>query len=369
MSGRRAAVVTAITALIAVPAGATHQAGHLPPPGPAKVRFAPGFPQLKDSEWGFRLGGFGGIRPRAPRHHFPVIFLHGNNVDHADWYLVRDDFSSAGWNDQELWGFSYNGLGNDEGNTATRDNPEGKAEHQEMAGDGVGRITNNDVNVADLYAFIKAVRAYTGSSKFSLVSHSLGVTIARKTLKVHPELRPDLVAFIGIAGGNHGTSLCPPGSGGGAVYNCDEVEASSPWLAELNGPDGSDETYPPAKWMSVYEGTGTSDVAFLGTYAQSPVLKGADNRQYPFNNHNQLRVNAPIVADYRAFIEAAERPHLSPPNAKPVPKVLPSRTKRALPASPSSPTGAATATSTGCWPRARWWRWASTPSSRSSSIS
>ncbi|HVL89911.1 MAG TPA: alpha/beta fold hydrolase [Actinomycetota bacterium] len=314
----RAVVAGLALLLAAASAGADHQNGHTPPVGPMKAHFPAGFPALTDAEWSFRLGGFGGIRQGAPLKHVPVIFVHGNNVDHADWYHVRDDFKAAGWTDQELWGLSYNGVGNDNGNTPSRDNPAGRAERAEMGGDGIARITANDVNVPDLHAFVTAVRAYTGSKKFTIVAHSLGVTVARKMLKVHPALRADLVAFVGIAGGNHGTSLCPPGSEGN-VYACDEIAANTPWLAELNGPDGSDETYPPAKWMTVYEGTGTYDVAFMGTYAQSPVLKGADNRQYPFTNHNQLRVAANVVADYRAFIENAEKPYLAAPTT-PAPK-------------------------------------------------
>ncbi|HEX9696876.1 MAG TPA: hypothetical protein VGB64_11270 [Actinomycetota bacterium] len=303
---RTLAFVSVLLASAALPAHADHQNGHTPPVGPAKARFATDFPVLTDAEWGFRLGGFGGIRNGAPRAHIPVIFVHGNNVDHADWYLVRDDFKAAGWTDQELWGLSYNGVGNDNGNSPSRDNPDGSAERTEMGGDGIARITANDVNVPDMVAFIRAVREYTGSAKFSIVAHSLGVTVARKTLKVHRELRTDLVAFVGIAGGNHGTSLCPPGTEG-TVYACDEVAANTPWLDELNGPGGSDETYPPAKWLTVYDGSGAADVAFAGPqYAQSPMLSGADNRPYPLTNHNQLRVNAAIVADYRTFIEAAE---------------------------------------------------------------
>jgi len=38
---------------------------------------------------------------------------------------------------------------------------------------------------------------------------------------VHRELRRDLVAFVGIAGPNHGTTFCPPGSEGNVV-SCDE---------------------------------------------------------------------------------------------------------------------------------------------------
>ena len=278
-----------------------------PPQGPAKVHFGLGFPKLKDSEWKFALGGFGGIRPRTARHHVPVIFVHGNNVDAADWYPVRDDFRAAGWTDQELWALSYNGLGGANGTALMTQNPEAQADRTEMGWDYQTRITEDDVNVPDLYAFIRAVQAYTGSQKFSLVTHSLGVTLARQTLKVHPELRSDLVAFVGIAGGNHGTTFCPPGSEGNVV-SCDEIAAGTPWLAALNGPNGSDETYAPARWLTVYDGTGAGDPAYVGpTYAQSPLLKGADNRQFPNTYHNDLRLSPAIVAEYRAFIEKAEK--------------------------------------------------------------
>ena len=41
--------------------------------------------------------------------------MHGNNVDAADWYVVRDDFRAAGWTDQEMYALSYNGLGGENG--------------------------------------------------------------------------------------------------------------------------------------------------------------------------------------------------------------------------------------------------------------
>lgn len=316
MMHRVAAVAAVFVAVAATtPSQAMHQNGHVRPYGPAKVRFAPDFPRLSDTEWGFALGGFGGIRKGAPRKHAPVIFIHGNNVDHADWYLVRDDFKRAGWNDQELWGLSYNGLGNDEGNTTQRDNVEGRQEHLEMAGDQIGRIANNDLSaVPDLYQFVMAVRRYTGSNRFSMVSHSLGVTVGRKMLKVHPELRKDLVAFVGIAGGNHGTSLCPPGTET-TVFACDEVAANTPWLRSLNGPNGNDETYRPGRWMTIYDSSGVADGAFAGTYAESPYLKGAENRRFPMTNHNMLRVSAPIVTIYRRFIEDADRLRATKPPA------------------------------------------------------
>lgn len=292
--------------LTTAPAAADHQLGHDPPQGPARVAFAADFPALLDHEWGFPLGGFGGEVAGKRLDHVPVIFVHGNNVDAGDWYPVRDDFRAAGWSDQELWALSYNGLGGSNGSALTRDNPEAREEREEMGWDGASRVTANDVNVPDLHDFILAVRAYTGSARFSIVAHSLGVTVARKTLEVHPDLRDDLVAFVGIAGANHGTSFCPPGSEGW-VHSCDEIAAGTDWLAELNGSGGSDETYGPARWMTVYDGTGVGDPAYAGpTYAQSPRLAGADNREYPGTYHNDLRLAPDIVEDYRAFIEAAE---------------------------------------------------------------
>lgn len=280
---------------------------HGEPQGPAKVLFANDFPTLIDAEWGFRIGGFGGLAHGAARRHVPVIFVHGNTTDHTNWYPAIDQFKAAGWTNQELWGLSYNGLAGNGAGALFTPNPQAEAEHADMGQEGQTPNTSNDVNVPDLYQFILAVRAYTGSAKFSIVGHSLGVTLARKTLKVHPELRQDLVAFVGIAGANHGTSLCPPGSEG-VVNSCDEIAANTAWLAELNGPGGSDETYPPARWLTIYDGSGLADPAYAGpTYAQSPALLGAENRQYPLTYHNDLRLTPAIVKDYRLFLEAAEQ--------------------------------------------------------------
>lgn len=301
-----AVAVLGLAATMAAPPAAVADPPHARPQGPAAVAFGAGFPALTDHEWGFPLGGFGGISAGAPRTHVPVIFVHGNNVDAADWYAVRDDFRAAGWTDQELFALSYNGLGSEAGVGVGRPQLDKANEHVAMGWNGSFNITNNTVNVPDLYDFILAVRAYTGSDRFSLVGHSLGVTLARKVLKDHPELRPDLVAFVGIAGANHGTSFCPPGTERDVV-SCDEIAAGTPWLDALNGPDGSDETYGPAQWLTIFDGTGIGDPAFAGPlYAQSPRLLGATNLSFDVTYHNDLRVARPIVSVYRQFLESAE---------------------------------------------------------------
>ncbi len=300
------AFIGAVVITLSLPSAASHTGGHTTPQGPAKIRFAADFPRLSDHEWGFQIGGFGGIARGAPRRHVPLILVHGNNVDHADWYPARDRFREAGWTEQELWALSYNGLGAENGSALFTPNPERDQEHIEMGWNGSAHVTSNEINVPDLYDFILAVRAYTGSQKFSIAAHSLGVTLARRTLQLHPELRRDLVAFVAIAGGNHGTSFCPEGSQT-QLNSCDEIAAGTPWLAELNGADGADETYAPVQWLTVYDGSGAGDPAFAGpAYAQSPALKGADNREYPGTYHNDLRLDPKIVRDYREFIEAAE---------------------------------------------------------------
>lgn len=292
-----------LLAMLGGPALADHEGGH-GAQGPAKVRFAEDFPELLDDEWGFPIGGFGGVEAGAPRTHAPVIFVHGNNTDHGDWYPVRDDFRAAGWNDQELWALAYNGLGGPNGTALQRANPEHDAELLEMGYDGSARVTANDLNVPDLSAFIRAVQAYTGSEGYHLVGHSLGVTLARKTLLVHPDLQAGLISFVGIAGANHGTSFCPTQE---SLHSCREIAAGTDWLEELNGPDGSLETYGDTKWLTIYDGTGAGDPAFAGpAYAASPMLKGAENVDYPGVYHNDLRIRGDVVEFYRTWIEAAE---------------------------------------------------------------
>ncbi len=275
----------------AAPALAGHLLLHGKPYGPAPSEFAADFEPPLDSEWGFTIGGAGGHARGAKRSHVPIVFVHGNGGDHRDWDGVRAQFRAAGWSDQELWALSLNGTSN--------------ASAAQLGHPSVN--TSNDVNVPDLAAFVARVKNYTGADRITLVSHSLGVTVARKTMSVHPQLAADVLAFVGIAGGNRGTSLCPPGSAS-TVNSCDELSRGSPWLDELNGVDGALETYGATCWMTVYDGTGVGDVAYLGPdYAQSPQLRGADNREYPYTDHFSLATRADIVADYRAFIESCEQ--------------------------------------------------------------
>lgn len=273
-----------------------------PPPGP--VYFAPDFPQLNDDQWGFPLGGFGGLARGGTLHHTPVVFVHGNQADAQNWLDVMQQFQNdAGYSMQEMYALSYNGLGNYYAGLPLLTPPSAADRNyvtqNPAALDNGGHGGADDDEVPDLCRFIEAVQRYTGSRQIDIVAHSLGVTVARKLMFDYPDLARDVVAFVGIAGANHGTTVCRGMET--TYYGCNEIAPGSPWLAQLNGPDGSLETYPPTRWMTVYDGF-EGDPFYVGPDAPSPALQGADNRTFPGAYHNDLRVDPAEVDTYLAFL-------------------------------------------------------------------
>ncbi len=298
----------------ALPAAADHASGHRAPSAQAPVLFAEDFVPPMDAEYGeehgWTVGGFGGIAAGASVTKVPIVFVHGNQADAQNFFVVRDQLrADFDYSDQELWAISYGGLGYLGGSTPVA-NDGGEAEYAAAYPRATvnGNPQNNDVNVADVIAFIDAVRAYTGAEHVQVVAHSLGVTIIRKAMLVEPRLRETVIGVVGIAGANHGTSVC---SGlEDDYYGCDEIAPDTAWLAELNAPG---EAPGPTRWMTVYDGTGAADIFFVGPdFAQSPALDGAEiNREWPGTSHNDLRVDPTIVADWATWLAAVETDHLA----------------------------------------------------------
>ena len=261
---------------------------------------APGVPRIR----GANCRGTGGT---------PVVFVHGNNVDAGDWYPALIAFEKHGFGMCELWALGYNGVGGNNGNALHTQNPIAVEERGE---DGnTTRVTGNMINLPDVESFIRKVLAYTGARRFNIVSHSLGVTITRRLLKDNPDLRRRLDAFVGIAGANRGTSFCrgneallvsDPES---ALISCDEIAPdvpgvyTNPWLADLNS---GDETPGAARYLTVYDGSGSADPAFVGPDAPSPRLDGATNCAFSGAYHNDLRID-PVISDFYARFVAGKK--------------------------------------------------------------
>lgn len=137
-------------------------------------------------------GGFGGGSCTAT--HTPVVFLHGNGDEAKNFDLptstgvasVYDAFRAAGYNDCELFGLNW--LSSSER--------------------GAPQYNYHQPSKAQLISdFLWDVKAYTGSTKVDVVSHSLGVTMALFAIE-DAGMWSSIRRFVGIAGGMRGLTSC-----------------------------------------------------------------------------------------------------------------------------------------------------------------
>ena len=139
---------------------------------------------------------------------------------------------------------------------------------------------------------------YTRSRQVDIVTHSLGDTIGRRFMQLYPLLARDVVAFVGIAGANHGTTVCRGLET--SYYGCNEIAPGTPWLAQLNA---RDESPAPTRWLTIYNGSDSLDPFFSDpSDYPSPALAGADNRTFALQYHNDLRVGTKEVDTYLPFL-------------------------------------------------------------------
>jgi len=165
---------------------------------------------------------FGGKKDDAdPVTHRPVIFIHGNS-DRAlgtlpaltGWRASRDYFLGKGYRNSELYATTWGPA-----------DPDRKLEQY-----------HSRSYLTQVRAFIEAVRAYTGAAQVDVISHSMGVTLARKAILGGPasdladggsySLGPRLsyvATFVGIAGANQG------------LYGCYTTGPTTPACGATNG--------------------------------------------------------------------------------------------------------------------------------------
>lgn len=152
----------------------------------------------------------------------PVIFIHGNsdsalgqNSLSTGWNASINYFISQGYKKSELYATTW--------------------------GDANVLLSGNQYhskpNLQKIRAFIQAVKAYTGATKVDIVTHSMGVTLARKAIlggaandlanggnyNLGTPLTSSVDTFVGIAGANRG------------LVSCYQTGGTTPTCANTNG--------------------------------------------------------------------------------------------------------------------------------------
>ena len=265
------------------------------PNGLVGTAFPADFPTLTDTSLGAPVIGFGSSEGRVDR--VPVIFLHGNNdtpyptACNPFGYIhnLAQFFLDAGYSPRELWGLGYQG---DQCDLITTPTNRSGVAHSTVA------------NVPDLRAFVSAVLRYTGAKRVDIVSHSLGVTLAREWMRQDHAWH--LVrALVGIDGPNHGIINCSPSpanyfqapSAGGFTPDsavCREYGSDhTPLLTALNA---HGETHEPTKYLVIRNG----DVDFVYISADDGIFPAVpaedrDGKPHDFSRSAFLQGAASIT--------------------------------------------------------------------------
>ncbi|HUS24477.1 MAG TPA: chitobiase/beta-hexosaminidase C-terminal domain-containing protein [Candidatus Binatia bacterium] len=196
-------------------------------------------------------GGGGGV------HRTPVIFIHGNTVSARYWKPARTYFEKAGYTKDELWALGY-------------------------GWDNTRYFDSGDLSVPSVDRIVTSVMDYLSKKsgrpirQVDVIGHSLGVTLVRQWMKQSNSWHK-VRNFIGACGANQGVWTAWPDSRGQNRVVSFELAPHSPWLAQLNR---GGETPGPTRYMTLYDGTGWSDVLFPRPYEHSSALKGATNLAY-----------------------------------------------------------------------------------------
>ena len=163
-----------------------------------------------------------------------------------------------------------------------------------------------------LRKFVEAVLAYTGSKQVNVISHGMGVTLARKVVKggacndhqagyydVGPSISKLVNAFIGIAGYNLGLASCVPEFVFPVCSNRDGFfpgtivgTGLSEYLTNLNSQGGTEGTNVWSIWSADDEITGPGSLVFNRVTCRIPGQNGEVKKSTLEWNHNYLRDNS-----------------------------------------------------------------------------
>lgn len=228
----------------------------------------------------------------------PVIFIHGNsdsalgaNSSLSGWNSSINYFLSQGYKTSELYATTW--------------------------GDADSFLSayqyHSKPNIQKIRAFIQAVKAYTGATKVDVVTHSMGVTLARKAIlggagndaangggyNLGLPITSSIDTFVGIAGANWGLVSCY--QTGGTTPTCADTNGLYPGYYAGSPPFGlSDILYNENYAASHYEGAnvfsiwstadeviGYGDVVYARYTSQIPGQNGEKRfTAYPYGHIN-----------------------------------------------------------------------------------
>lgn len=202
----------------------------------------------------------------------PIIFIHGNSdkavgsaSGQTGWTQSIEYFQSQGYKPSELYATTW-----------------GPADSLLAS-----QQYHSKAYVMKIRKFIEAVKAYTGATKVDIISHSMGVTLARKAVLggyasdslaggqyyVGGAITSSVDAFVGIAGANLGLVSCYQtgpttptcGSTNGlypGYWNGIGVSGRSAYLNNLLASSSYEGTYRYTIWSTVDEIIGYGDLVY-----------------------------------------------------------------------------------------------------------
>jgi triacylglycerol lipase len=194
--------------------------------------------------------------------HDPILFVHGYGGNAANWDNMKSRFLADGWQDVELYAYTYSFL------------------------------ASNASTASEIKNQVDDIIRKTGASKVDIISHSMGSVSSRYYLK-NLAGTSKVDAWVSLGGPNHGTDDVD-------LQNCQttpcrEIAPGSSFLAALNAGDETPGLVRYATWRSPCDTTINPD--------ESVILLGAFNTLTACMVHFNLITDAGVYSQVRDFIQ------------------------------------------------------------------
>lgn len=194
--------------------------------------------------------------------HDPILFVHGYGGSSANWDNMKSRFLADGWQDVELYSYTYSFLASN-ASTATE-------------------IKNQ----------VDAILKKTGATKVDIIAHSMGSVSSRYYLKnLGGSSKVD--AWVSLGGPNHGTDDVDTQNC--QTVPCREIAIGSSFLAALNAGDETPGLVRYGTWRSPCDTTINPD--------DSVILLGALNTLTACIVHFNLITDPTVYSQVRDFIQ------------------------------------------------------------------